>query len=166
MLHEFLENAVKMGGTDIHLCPGAIPFVRVNGSLQGLAVNALTVEQIDGFISELLDSRQSEELKQSRAISFTFAVSNIGRFRSSIYSQRGSFAITIRSMPHEIPKPKKIGLPPEVKNIMEKSRGLVLVVGVDSARVATLACLVDMVNQERAAHISTVENPIEYLHRH
>ncbi|MCL1842259.1 MAG: Flp pilus assembly complex ATPase component TadA [Defluviitaleaceae bacterium] len=166
VFNAFLEHSVHLGGTDIHLCPGAIPYVRVNGVLQALDVNTFTVAQIEGFISELLDSRQAEELRQSRAISFTFAVSNIGRFRSSIYSQRGSFAITIRSLPHEIPTAESLGLPPQVSGVMEKSRGLVLVVGIGAAKSATLACLLDMVNQERSTHISTVENPIEYLHRH
>jgi len=105
-------------------------------------------------------------LKKSRMLSFTFAVSSLGRFRCSIYSQRGSFAITIRSMPHEIPAFEAMGLPPEAKDVMAKTRGLVLVVGVGFAKSTTLACLLDIVNQERICHITTVENPIEYLHRH
>jgi twitching motility protein PilT len=166
LINIFLEYVVHHGGTDIHLCPGAIPYVRVNGALQALDVNTLTVKQIEDFISELLDSRQADELRQSRAISFTFAVSNLGRFRGSVYSQRGSFAMTIRAMPHEIPDIESLGLPSEIKTVMEKTRGLVLVVGAGSAKAATLACLVDIVNQKKSVHISTVENPIEYLHRH
>jgi len=127
---ELLEKAAKLGGTDIHLCPGAKPHVRINSSLEALEDYILSVEHIEGIIAELLDSRQFEDLKKSRTLSFTFAINNLGRFRCSVYSQRGSFAITIRFMPHEIPAFEAMGLPPEAKSVMTKTRGLVLVVGV------------------------------------
>ena len=163
---ELLEKAVKQRGTDVHLCPGAKPYVRINGNLEALEEYILSVEHIESIIAELLDSRQLENLKKSRVLSFTFAINNLGRFRCSVYSQRGSFAITIRSMPHEIPPFEAMGLPPEAKDVMAKTRGLVLVVGVGYAKSTTLACLLNTINQERTCHITTVENPIEYLHRH
>jgi len=161
-----LEKALLLGGTDIHLCPRAKPFVRINGNLQALENHILSVEHLEELIAELLDSRQISDLHKFRMLSFTFAINNLGRFRSSIYSQRGSFAITIRSMPHTIPNFETMGLPPEIKDIMARNRGLVLVVGIGSIKSTTLASLLDVVNQERTCHITTVEDPIEYLHRH
>jgi twitching motility protein PilT len=161
-----LEWAVDKGATDIHLCPGAVPFVRINGKLEAAERGGFTLDEVAGFIGELLTAEQMEQLKAARVLSFTFAVSNLGRFRATAYSQRGSLAITIRSLPHEIPDFGVMGLSDELKGIMAKERGLVLVAGHSSVTAGVLASLLDVVNREKVCHITTVENPIEYLHRH
>ena len=167
-LDYFLSHSKEIGATDVHLCIGRKPLLRVNGGLIEIpGTEILKTDVCDGIINELLDERQKEILTRDRVLDFSFSKSGLGRFRTNIYSQRGTYAIAIRMLPFEIPKFSSLGLPSVVESFTTKSKGLFLVTGATgSGKSTTLASLLDTINENFNYHIITVEDPIEYLHRH
>ena len=115
----------------------------------------------------ILDGRRREELRQAGQTDFAYAVSGMGRFRVNVFRQRGTLAAVIRNLPYVIPGPEEIGLPEEITDLTAKRRGLILVTGpAGCGKSTTLASLIQNINKKHARHIITLENPIEYLHRH
>jgi len=167
-LKGLLEYAGKYNATDLHICAGSKPVIRVNGKLKLIdSSEVILPPDIDGIIKNTLDDAKSAKLKSQRVLDFSFSVPGMGRFRANIYSQRGTFAIAIRILPFEIPSFKNLGLPDAVENFTAKTSGLFLVTGATgSGKSTTLASLLDIINERYQYHIITIEDPIEYLHRH
>ncbi len=167
-LRELLEHMVKMGASDLHLTVGAPPVVRVDGRLQRLSgQDLLTSEQIKKLAYSMLNEKQKLKFEQNSELDFSFGIEQMSRFRCNMFMQRGNVAVAIRQIPYNIKTFDELGLPKVIAEFSRLPRGLVLVTGpTGSGKSTTLAAIIDKVNKERPVHIITVEDPIEYLHRH
>ena len=166
-LNEILIRSVECKASDIHLSVGRAPNYRIDGVLHTGGEEKLMPDDVRNLILPLLDKRHEEELEKTGQTDFAYAISGVGRFRVNVFKQRGTLASVMRALPFDIPEPEKLGLPPEVVAVTEKRRGLVLVTGpTGSGKSTTLASLIQVINRTRADHIITLEDPIEYLHRH
>jgi twitching motility protein PilT len=166
-LRELLEQMVKMGASDLHLTVGSPPVVRIDGKLQRLEYDTLTSEQTKKLCYSMLNEKQKMKFEQFSELDFSFGIEQMSRFRCNVFMQRGNVAVVLRQIPYEVRSFQELGLPKVVSNFAALPRGLVLVTGpTGSGKSTTLAALIDKINKERPVHIITVEDPIEYLHRH
>lgn len=166
-LSEILIHSVECRASDIHLSVGRAPNYRIDGVLHTEGEEKLKPDDVKNLIMPLLDERHKRELEESGQTDFAHAIPGVGRFRVNVFKQRGTLASVMRALPFEIPEPDKLGIPPEVVAVTEKKRGLVLVTGpTGSGKSTTLASLIQVINRTRADHIITLEDPIEYLHKH
>ena len=166
-LRELLEQMVKMGASDLHLTVGAPPVVRVDGKLQRLNFDFLTGEQTKKLSYSMLNEKQKLKFEQNSELDFSFGIEKMSRFRCNLFMQRGNVAVALRQIPYKIRSFEELGLPRIVADFAKLPRGLVLVTGpTGSGKSTTLASIIDKINRERPVHIITVEDPIEYLHRH
>lgn len=166
-LRELLEMMVKMDASDLHLTVGTPPVVRVDGKLQRLNLDSLTSDQTKKLGYSMLNEKQKLKFEQNSELDFSFGIEQMSRFRCNVFMQRGNLAIAIRQIPYEIRTFDELGLPKVIAEFSKLPRGLVLVTGpTGSGKSTTLASIIDKINKERAVHIITVEDPIEYLHRH
>ncbi len=166
---EMLQRAVAMGGSDIFIIPGAPVTVKVNNELEKLTEEKVLPADTEKFIREMyeLAHRDIKHLENEGDDDFSFALLNVSRFRCNAYWQRGTMAAICRIVNFELPHVEKLGIPDIVMNLYSQRSGMVLVTGpAGSGKSTTLACLVDRINENREAHIITIEDPIEYLHRH
>jgi twitching motility protein PilT len=161
-----LEEVVKRDASDLHLQVGLPPMIRVDGSLSPVqGVPVLNEDMMEALVFSLLDEDQKQILLRDKEFDFSFAFGDLGRFRVNAFHERGNVAAALRLIPSEIRTIEQIGMPPILNKFTEYPRGLVLVTGpTGSGKSTTLAALVDKINTERAAHIITVEDPIEYTH--
>ena len=173
ILDALLKQASSESATDLHLCPGSRPKARVNGQLEDVPeVNGAPTEyikpaQLGVIIDALLDEKKKKRLEADRVLDFSFSIPGLGRFRANIYSQRGTFAMAVRTLPFEIPKFHELGLPPSIEEFAHKTKGLFLATGATgSGKSTTLASMIDLINENCNYHILTIEDPIEYLHKH
>jgi len=168
LLLSLLKIAHEKKATDLHLCAGINPLIRVNGDLTEVPGSSrMMPENINCIIEDILDEKQQIRLEENRVLDFSFSKPGLGRFRANVYSQRGTYAMAIRMLPFEIPPLNSLGLPPSVEAFSSKTRGLFLVTGATgSGKSTTLASLLNEVNEKFSYHIITIEDPIEYLHRH
>ena len=167
-LDSLLAYTNQIKGTDLHICAGSKPLTRVNGRLEEIPDTEVCMPgMINGMIGELLDARKKERLETHRVLDFSFGRPGMGRFRANIYAQRGTFAIAIRLLPFDMPQFKDLGLPAAVESFTSRSKGLFLATGATgSGKSTTLASLLNVINENHSYHVITVEDPIEYLHRH
>lgn len=166
-LNEILLKSVEAEASDIHLTVGRAPSYRIDGCLIPLKGERLTPQMMEVLLMPILDGRRREDLRQTGQTDFAYAVSGMGRFRVNVFRQRGTLAAVIRNLPYVIPGPEEIGLPEEITEFTAKRRGLILVTGpAGCGKSTTLASLIQNINKKHARHIITLENPIEYLHRH
>jgi twitching motility protein PilT len=166
-LRELLEQMVKMGASDLHLTVGSPPVVRVDGKLQRLNFDFLTSEQTKKLSYSMLNEKQKLKFEQNSELDFSFGIEKMSRFRCNLFMQRGNVAVALRQIPYKIRSFEELGLPRIVADFAKLPRGLVLVTGpTGSGKSTTLASIIDKINRERPVHIITVEDPIEYLHRH
>ncbi|MBQ9300908.1 MAG: PilT/PilU family type 4a pilus ATPase [Clostridia bacterium] len=166
---EMLKKAVEMGGSDVFIVPGACPMVKVNNSFIKLSEDRLAPDASERFAREMynLAHRDFALLDQAGDDDFSFAILNVSRFRCNAYRQRGTVAAICRIVNFELPDPDGMGIPPIVMELASQRSGMILVTGpAGSGKSTTLACMVDRINAMREAHIVTIEDPIEYLHRH
>ncbi len=163
-----LRAMLRLGASDLHITSGAPPTIRVDGELLPLeGFERQLPEGIQRSLYAVLSQKQREAFEMKLELDFSFPLVGEARFRVNIYQQRDSLGAVFRMIPYEIKPLEALGLPPVVGSFAAKQRGLVLVTGpTGSGKSTTLASLIDMVNRQRAAHIMTVEDPIEYLHRH
>ncbi len=168
MLRDLLEQMVKMGASDLHLTVGAPPVVRVDGKLQRLTQHeVLNGEVIKKLAYSMLNDKQKLKFEQNSELDLSFGVENMSRFRCNMFMQRGNVAVAIRQIPYNVRSFDELGLPKVIAEFSKLPRGLVLVTGpTGSGKSTTLAAVIDKINKERPVHIITVEDPIEYLHRH
>ena len=166
-LSEILIHSVECRASDIHLSVGRAPNYCIDGVLHTEGEEKLKPDDVKNLIMPLLDERHKRELEESGQTDFAHAIPGVGRFRVNVFKQRGTLASVMRALPFEIPEPDMLGIPPEVVAVTEKKRGLVLVTGpTGSGKSTTLASLIQVINRTRADHIITLEDPIEYLHKH
>ncbi|MDA3845491.1 MAG: PilT/PilU family type 4a pilus ATPase, partial [Vallitaleaceae bacterium] len=163
-----LEETMRNKATDLHLCAGSKPLMRVNSRLIPVEGSERVMpEFINSVVEAYLDDIQLEMLKVNKAVDMSYSKPKLGRFRCNFYTQRGTFAIAIRTLPIEIPPFDSLGLPDVIKEFTTKTKGLILIVGATgSGKSTTLASLIDMINETYQYHITTIEDPLEYLHRH
>jgi len=164
-LDELLSYLHDVRGSDLHLKPGAVPHVRVDGQLRPAPFDAPLPGMVEGLADSILDATRQDDLSTTGEASSGLTVPGVGRFRVSIHRQRGSLAMVVRRVPPEIPDLDELGLPPQVERFAEEEKGLVLVTGTPgSGKTTTVAALIDRINHRRACHILTIEDPIEVLH--
>jgi twitching motility protein PilT len=164
-LDRLLELAARRGASDIVLVAGAQPILRIGGALAPGAGDTLDAEDVRGLAAPLLEAWQLEELQKKKSVDLSFAREGLGRFRINIHHQRGTLAASIRLLPSRIPTLESLRLPASLAKLADRRQGLVLVTGpTGCGKSSTLAALIDIVNTRRAAHVVTIEDPIEYQH--
>ncbi|MEO8863064.1 MAG: type IV pilus twitching motility protein PilT [Candidatus Saccharimonadales bacterium] len=162
-----LEEVIKKKASDLHLQVGLSPMLRIDGSLVAVTgAEALTEETIEVLIFAILDEDQKQILLKDKEFDFSFAFGDLGRFRVNAFHERGNLAAALRLIPNEMQTIEQLGLPQIVNKFADYPRGLVLVTGpTGSGKSTTLAALIHKINNERAAHILTIEDPIEFTHK-
>jgi len=162
-----LEEVVKKKASDLHLQVGLPPMLRIDGSLIAVSgANPLSDEDVEALIFAILDEDQKQILLKDKEFDFSFAFGDLGRFRVNAFHERGNLAAALRLINNEILSIEQLGLPPIVNKFADYPRGLVLVTGpTGSGKSTTLAAMIHKINMERADHIITIEDPIEYTHR-
>jgi len=165
---ELLTALLEMDGSDLHLTAGTPPVVRVNGDLERLdKYPLLTPRSLQGMIYAILPQKLREKFEQELELDMSYSLPGQARFRVNVYQQRDALGAAFRLIPFEIKKLDQLGLPGVVADLARFPRGFVVVTGpTGSGKSTTLAGMVDVVNEERAGHIMTVEDPIEFLHKH
>jgi len=167
-LLEMLQAMVERGASDLHLTTGAPPMMRLHGQMAPLGdLPPLTQAETKSLAYSVLTDAQRQKFEEKKELDLSFGVAGLSRFRANVYLQRGAVGMAIRLIPHAIPTFDALGLPPVVRRLCEKPHGLILVTGPSgSGKSTTLATMLDTINAERPEHIVTVEDPIEFLHRH
>lgn len=163
---DYLKYLVEKEGSDLHLCAGRKPHLRLHGELIETAFNVLPPERIKGLIYSILNKEQIQCLEENKELDISYMLPDLCRFRVNIYLQRGTLAIVIRAIPFQIDSFEELAIPLVVKEFVDKMHGTILVTGPQgSGKTTTLAAILDYINITRKAHIMTIEDPIEYLHR-
>jgi twitching motility protein PilT len=166
-LLDLLRELRQQGGSDLHLVADSVPRLRVDGHLRPMEGPRLNSQDLSRLVESLLTEEQQRQLAKSGEWDGAHTIPVVGRFRFHLYTQRGSLAMAVRTVSDSVPSLEELGLPPVAKGLMQKSQGLVLVTGpTGSGKSTTLAAMLDQVNQERRAHIVSLEDPIELLHPH
>ncbi len=166
-MSQLLQLVVDEGASDLHISVGLPPVLRINGSLIHLESDALTAQDTEELMKSITSPYHQEKLKQNGGSDFGFSFGDIARFRVSIFRQKGAVGVILRTISNKLFTLEEIGLPPAVKDLLFRPRGLVLVTGpTGSGKSTTLASMIDVINHERDTHIITVEDPIEFYHTH
>ena len=167
-LSELLKKLSEFGGSDLHITTNSPPQVRVDGHLRPLeGYKVLTSSDTKQLAYSVLTDAQKHRFEENLELDFSFGVKGLSRFRANIFNQRGAVGAVFRAIPYEIKPFEALGLPPVVKQLCDKPRGLIRVTGPPgSGKSTTLAAMIDKVNIDRHEHILTIEDPIEFLHNH
>ena len=166
-LSELLKKMIEMGGSDLHITTNSAPRVRVHGRLRPLDMPPLTAADTKSLAYSVLTDSQKHRFEENLELDFSFGLKNLARFRGNVFNQRGAVGAVFRTIPWEIKGFDALGLPPVVKALCDKPRGLILVTGpTGSGKSTTLAAMLDKINSEREEHMITIEDPIEFLHNH
>ena len=167
---DILKKAAENQAADIFIVCGAVLSFKANGRMYELDGNALSPEDTKNLVLQIFHLAKrdiTEEQLPEREKDFSLSVAGVGRFRVNIYKQRGSFSAVLRYVPFDLPDPAKLGIPEQVMQLSECKSGIVLITGVaSSGKSTTLSCILDRINQSRSGHIITIEDPIEFLHKH
>ncbi|MFN2628581.1 MAG: type IV pilus twitching motility protein PilT [Gaiellaceae bacterium] len=167
-IDDLLEQLVVRGASDLHISVGSAPAIRVRGRIERLkGHDLLTADDTRALLYRVLSSEQQKQFEIKRQLDFAYAVPGLARFRVNVYYQRESVGAAFRVIPTEIKSAEELGLPPVLHDLAQQPRGLVLVTGpTGSGKSTTLAAIIDEINRTRAEHILTVEDPIEFVHKH
>jgi len=166
-LRELLDLMVKRNGSDLHITVGSPPILRIDGKLVKTDHEILGPDQTKKLAYSIMNERQRQKFEENSELDLSFGVEQLSRFRCNVFMQRGNVAMSLRQIPFKILTFDELGLPEVVQKLAELPRGLVLVTGpTGSGKSTTLAAMIDKVNTEKNHHILTVEDPIEYLHKH
>ncbi len=167
-IETLVHMMVERGASDIHLIIGAPPQLRIDGEITPIEeLEKLNPETCQLLIYSVLTDDHKRRFEEAKELDLSFGVKDVGRIRMNVFRQRGTIGAALRAIPNEIPTFEKIGIPPIVKDVAELSAGLVLITGpTGSGKSTTLASILDYINTNRKEHIITVEDPIEFLHRH
>ena len=162
-----LEEIVRKNASDLHLQVGLPPMMRLDGVLAPFpGYNPLNAEEVEHLVFAILDDDQQKILIKDKEIDFSFAFGDLGRFRVNAFHERGNLAASLRLIPNQIKTIAELGMPPVIQSFADFPRGLVLVTGpTGSGKSTTLAALIDKINSEKAQHIITIEDPIEFTHK-
>lgn len=167
LIEEILRTARENGASDVHVAAGLPPKMRVNGILVTMNHSRITASDTLDILLRVMPDIQREGFEERGEADFSFAVAGCGRCRANAYKQKGSVAFAFHLVDGKVPAPEELGMPESVRRLQEKESGLVLVTGASgSGRSATLASMVDQINENRDALIITLEDPIEYMHPH
>lgn len=166
-LNEILTIAFKAKGSDIHIKTGLPPIVRIDGRLHPIPnAQRLSPDFVADTAHGMMNDRQRRIFEENYEVDLAYAVPGLGRFRVSVYRQRGTVAMVFRSIAFIIPTLEGLNLPPIMKKICQEERGLILVTGTTgSGKSSTLAAMIDSINSQRTCNIITIEDPVEFLHR-
>jgi twitching motility protein PilT len=166
-LEKLLQVAGERKASDIHLTVESPPVLRIDGSLVQIKTEKLSQTDLETYAHSLMNEQQAKRFAEYGEQDLSYSLPGVGRYRVNAFRQRGSIGVVIRLIPFVIPSPESLGLPPVSIELAKSHKGLVLVTGpTGSGKSTTLAALVDYINRTRACHIVTIEDPIEYLHRH
>jgi len=167
-LRQLLEEVIERSASDLHLTVGQPPRLRIDGNLTDSRIGArLTPRDTQSLAYSVLTDQQKKTFEQENELDLSFAIENLARFRGNVFRQRGSVAMAIRQIPFDILSFEDLGLPAVLGQLADRPRGLVLVTGpTGSGKSTTLAAMIDRINENRTGHIMTVEDPIEFVHRH
>lgn len=163
---DYLKYLVEKGGSDLHLCTGRRPHIRMHGELIDTGFEALRPDKTKALIYSILDKEQIQSLEKNGELDTSYMIIDLCRFRVNVYIQRNTLAIVVRAIPFQVNSFEELGIPSIVKKFVDKMNGLILITGSQgSGKTTTLASIIDYINITRRAHIITVEDPIEYIHR-
>ena len=166
-IDRLLETCIRVGASDIHLHVGRPPVLRVDGRLRSLETKSLEPDDTVALMKSVTPERNQQELQEEGGTDYGFAFGDKGRFRVSVFRQKGNISMVLRLIPSKILTFEEIGLPPIVKRLCHRPRGLFLVTGpTGSGKTTTLATMLDYINRNMDHHIISVEDPIEYYHKH
>src|SRR6184192_2337469 len=167
-IDELLERMVERDASDLHVTTGTPPVIRVRGEVELLdEFDSLSAEETQQLLYRILSSEQQKLLELNRQLDFSHSIPGLARFRVNVYFQRESIGAAFRLIPTELKTLEELGIPSTLHALAEEPRGLVLVTGpTGSGKSTTLAALIDEINRNRSEHILTIEDPIEFLHRH
>lgn len=166
-LQELLTKMVELGASDMHITAGTPPVIRLNGELVRMEGEPLAPADTRELCYSILNDAQKKRFEEDWELDLSIGIKNVSRFRVNLFMQRGAVAAAFRVIPYEIKTFDELNLPPVVKELCDRPRGLVLVTGpTGSGKSSTLAAMIDKINTEKAVHIVTVEDPIEYVHTH
>ena len=167
LMHQLLEAACDFGASDLHLAVGDPPVLRVHGDLQPLDMPVLEPEDTEQLMRSICTEAQMESVQNNGGADFGLPFEDRARFRVSVFKQKGHIGLVLRQIPNEMIPLKKIGLPEEINELLYKPRGLILVTGpTGSGKTTTLTSMLNFINENRACHIITIEDPIEFYHNH
>jgi twitching motility protein PilT len=166
-IDRLLDTVIRQGASDLHLCVGRKPTLRLHGSLRNVDTKVLDSDDCVALMKAITPERAQQELQEEGSTDFGFAYGTEARFRVAVFRQRGDVTIALRLIPNKLLTFEEIGLPPIVKELIRRPRGLFVVTGpTGSGKTTSLATMVDYVNTQLDRHIVTVEDPIEYYHYH
>jgi twitching motility protein PilT len=166
-IDRLLEACIKMGGSDLHLVVDRPPVLRISGHLRSLDTKVLEPDDTTALMKAITPEKNQQELQEQGGTDFGFAFGDHGRFRTSVFKQRGNITLVLRLIPSELMTFEQIGLPKICAALCRRPQGMFLVTGpTGCGKTTTLACMVDYINQNVDRHIITVEQPIEYYHLH
>lgn len=166
-LNELLRIVVDRNASDLHLAVDKPPLLRIDGTLKYIDIDVLTPEQTEAFAKSITSEKHQQRVEEMGGTDFGFSFGKLARFRVSVYRERGHYALALRLIPYKLMTLEEIGLPPMIKALLYRPRGLVLVTGpTGSGKTTTLAAMINVINEERNCHIVTIEDPIEYYHSH
>lgn len=166
-IYDLLKKMVEKGASDLHITTGSSPQVRVRGDLYPLDEPALTPPDTRQLLYSLLTEAQKHKFEEDLELDFSFGLKGLARFRGNVFIQRGAPAGVFRMIPYEIMSLEALGLPSVTGKLTSYPRGMILVTGpTGSGKSTTLAAFLDKINQERRGHVITIEDPIEFVHKH
>src|SRR5271170_6725068 len=167
-MSDLLQLVVSEGSSDLHIRVGVPPVIRVHGILHRVEGPPLTPDDTEELMRSITSEDHIQHVRERGGADFGFAFGELARFRVSVFKEKGNFAQVLRQIPNKLLELEDIGLPPSVRELLYKPRGLVLVTGpTGSGKSTTLASMINVINEEREeAHIVTIEDPIEFYHKH
>jgi twitching motility protein PilT len=167
-LRALLQEMIEREASDLHVTAGVCPQLRVDGEITNSSVETvLTPKDTLQLAYSVLTEQQKKRFEFEDELDFSFGIQNLARFRGNVFKQRGCVAMVLRMIPFSVRTFEDLGLPPVVARLSERPRGLILVTGpTGSGKSTTLAAMIDKINRDRKGHIITVEDPIEFIHRH
>jgi twitching motility protein PilT len=166
-MDDLLQVVVDEGASDLHIRVGVPPIIRLHGALVPMDLPVLGPDDTEALMKAITSESHLQKVREQGGTDFGFAFGDMARFRVSVFKAKGNHGLVLRQIPNKLMSLEQIGLPPSIKDLLFRPRGLILVTGpTGSGKTTTLASMIDVINQERDAHIITIEDPIEYYHPH
>ncbi len=166
-MDDLLQLVVDEGASDLHLTVDTPPVLRISGGLHPIDSDPLTPEDTERLMREITDDEHLHRMEEVGGADFGFGFRDLARFRVSVFRQKGHYGIVMRQIPNKLMTLEEIGLPSQIRDLLFRPRGLILVTGpTGSGKTTTLASMINIINHQRDAHIVTVEDPVEYYHEH
>ncbi|MCK4460295.1 MAG: Flp pilus assembly complex ATPase component TadA, partial [candidate division Zixibacteria bacterium] len=165
-LKQMLVEMLNRNASDLHIRVGNRPHLRVNGQLEQIATDPVTIDLMDQIVAQILNEKQLERFNRKREMDLALSVAKLGRFRINLFRQRGTSGVAIRAVNTQVPGFEELNLPPVIKKLAGDNRGLIVITGTTgSGKSTTLAAMIEEMNSTRSCSILTVEDPIEYIYR-